>query len=72
MNIIKRENVGTGVTVLMILAMFLVVTVTPTMVEAARWADTRGNRGIPGQKHHRPILGIWKDPQISYSLRHFR
>ena len=63
MNSKLSEKFGTGVIVLLITVCFI-----PAMAGAFAPEDGRQDKGFVRKDHHRPALGIWRDPQMVQKL----
>jgi Spy/CpxP family protein refolding chaperone len=57
------KKFGTGVIVLLITVCFI-----PAIAGAFAPGDERQDKGIDRKGHHRPVLGIWRNPQMVQKL----
>ncbi len=63
MNSKLSKKFGTGVMVLLITVCFI-----PAMAGAFAAGDGRQDKGFDRKDHHRPALGIWRNPQMVQEL----
>ena len=63
MNSKLSKKFGTGVMVLLITVCFI-----PAMAGAFVAGDGRQDKGFDRKDHHRPALGIWRNPQLVKEL----
>lgn len=63
MNSKLSKKLGTGVIVLLITVCFI-----PAIAGAFAPEDGRQDKGFAIKDHHRPALGIWRDPQMVQEL----
>ncbi|MDX2455397.1 hypothetical protein [Desulfosarcina sp.] len=68
MNKVLRKKLGTSFMVLLLTTSFITVCAIPTMAGMPAPAEPWQERGMDRHKHHRPALGIWRDPQMVQKL----
>lgn len=68
MNTVLRKKIGTSFMVLLITASFITVCAIPTMAGMHAPAYAWQEKGMDRHKHHRPALGIWRNPQMVQKL----
>ena len=68
MNTELRKKLGTRFMVLLITTSLITLCAIPTMAGMPAPAEPWQERGMDRPKHHRPALGIWRDPQIIQTL----
>lgn len=63
MNLKLGKKISTGLMALLITVCFI-----PAIAGAFAPGDGRQDSGLHGKGHHRPALGIWRDPQMIQEL----